>query len=113
MARYLSEEEMLADGIRIEHDIARSRFVVLVDQKAFGEVEPREIGEAHYTLLGENGIDFDHTLVLPEFRGTGISGLLAAHALQHEIVAGRNVQASCWFIEEYLAKHPELLGARA
>ncbi len=112
MARYLNEKELLADGIRIEHDAARSRFVVLKDQSASGQADPREIGEAHYTLLGDTGIDFDHTVVLPEFRGSGISGLLAQHALTHEIVPGRNIQASCWFIDEYLTRHPELAGER-
>ncbi len=105
MARYLDEESAAADGFTIEHEPERSRFVL----KQGG----REFGEAHYTLIGDGGIDFDHTVVDPELRGTGLSGLLAHRAVTDEVVRGRQMRASCWFIEGYLAKHPELLDTGA
>jgi len=104
MARYPDEASAEADGFTIEHEPERSRFVL----KQAG----RELGEAHYSLFeGPAGpaIDFDHTVVDPELRGTGLSGLLAHRAVTDEVVHGRSVAASCWFIEGYLAKHPELL----
>lgn len=104
MARYLDEAQARADGFGIEHEPERSRFTVVKD----GEV----IGEAHYSLIGDDAIDFDHTFVSPELRGTGLSGLLAEHALRDDIVDGRKIHASCWFIEGYLAKHLELAGER-
>jgi len=106
MARYLSEGDARADGYEIVHQPDQHRFALLNGDQ--------ELGVAHYTLLGSAedgtaGIDFDHTVVDPSLRGTGLSGVLAHRALTDEIVTGRNVVASCWFIEGYLAKHPELL----
>jgi predicted GNAT family acetyltransferase len=105
MVEYLTEDDARAAGIRIEREDDRSRFA-LVRTGPGGEREV--IGEAHYTLLGEHGINFDHTVVLPGFRGTGLSQLLAHHALTDVVVQGRSVRASCWFIDEYLEQHPEL-----
>ena len=51
---------------------------------------------------------FDHTVVDPGLRGTGLSGLLAEHALTDDIVKGRKIQASCWYIEGYLERNPHL-----
>lgn len=110
MDRYTDEQQALADGFRIEHQAARQRFVVLQEDtdETGGDAASAVVGEAHYTLLGDRGIDFDHTVVIPSLRGTGLSGLLAAHALQHELVRGREIQASCWYIAEFLEDHPEL-----
>lgn len=100
MTRYLDAESAAADGFTVEHERDRHRFVLAQ--------QGRELGEAHYTLLGDDGIDFDHTVVDPEMRGTGLSGVLAQRALTDEIVRGRTIRASCWFIDGYLEKHPEL-----
>ena len=102
MARYFSESDARADGFAIEHREDQHEFVLLRD----GEV----VGVAHYSLRGEDRgiIDFDHTEVDPSLRGTGLSGVLAQRALTDEIVRDRKIHASCWFIEGYLAKHPEL-----
>ena len=102
MTRYLSADAAARDGYAIEHRPAEHRFVLARGDEV--------VGEAHYTLLGDDAIDFDHTVVTRELRGTGISALLAHRAVTDEIVRGRRVHASCWFIEGYLAKHPELLG---
>lgn len=102
MARYLTEDAAREDGFTIVHDAEQHQFAIVSDDQVRGV--------AHYTLLGEGGIDFDHTVVDPELRGSGLSGLLAHRALTDDIVRGRRIQASCWFIEGYLAKHPELAG---
>lgn len=106
MARYLDEAQARADGFTIEHEPERHRFALVRSSEGSAEV----LGEAHYTLLGDDGIDFDHTLVAPSLRGTGLSALLAEHALTDEIVRGRRIRASCPFISGYLAKHPSLAG---
>lgn len=105
MARYQTEDQAAADGFRIVHEPEQDRFAVY-QSTVEGD---RLVGEAHYTLLGGATINFDHTLVIPEFRGSGLSGLLAHHAVTADIVRGRRIIASCWFIEGYLARHPELL----
>lgn len=101
MTRYLSEESAAEDGYAIVHEAGEHRFTLTHR----GE----ERGEAHYRLLGDTAIDFDHTVVAPAERGTGLAGLLAHRAVTSEIVRGRTVMASCWFIRGYLAKHPELI----
>ena len=102
MANYETEEEARAAGFSFDHDRNASQFTVSKDG--------RVIGVAHYTLFGEGtGIDFDHTVVIPEHRGTGLSALLATRALTDDIVTGRSVRASCWYIDGFIAQHPELL----
>lgn len=103
MARYLDEEQAKTDGFAIVHEADKHRFALVKDDAV--------LGEAHYTLRegSSPSIDFDHTVVDPSLRGTGLSGLLAERALTDNIVKGRQVKASCWFIEGYIAKHPQLL----
>ncbi|RGE23790.1 GNAT family N-acetyltransferase [Leucobacter sp. wl10] len=105
MSRYLDEDQAAADDLRIVHEPEQHRYAVYRRTAD----EDRLVGEAHYSLLGDEVIDFDHTLVLPELRGTGLSGLLARRALTGDAIGERRVNASCWFIEGYLARHPELL----
>lgn len=105
MARYQTEDQAAADGFRIVHEPEQDRFAIY-QSAVEGD---RLVGEAHYSLRGDASIDFDHTLVNPEFRGSGLSGLLAHHAVTADVVRGRRVLASCWFIEGYLARHPELV----
>ena len=111
MVRYADEAQAQADGFRIEHEPDRNRFVLLqAASGGDGEAQASTVvGEAHYSLLGTQGIDFDHTVVDVFLRGTGLSGLLANRALTDDIVKGRKIQASCWFIDGYLERHPHLL----
>lgn len=112
MVRYADEAQARADGFYFEHEPDRNRFVLL--QAASGSSDsteaqaPAVVGEAHYSLIGARGIDFDHTVVTPKLRGTGLSGLLAERALTDDVVRGRKIQASCWYIEGYLERHPHL-----
>ncbi|NLB47463.1 MAG: N-acetyltransferase [Microbacteriaceae bacterium] len=123
MASYTSESAAKLDGFFIEHRAAEHRFVLLHDQ-ASAATEPaarsdeaapsrEEIGHARYHLIGDDAIDFNGTFVSPPYRGTGLSELLAHHIVTHEVTQGRRMQASCWYIEEYLARHPELTSDRA
>lgn len=105
MSTYTDESQAAADGFRIVHEPEAQRYAVL-QTEASGD---RLVGEAHYTLIGGTTINFDHTVVLPELRGTGLSGLLAHHALTGEAVGERRIVASCSYISGYLERHPELL----
>ncbi|UOQ60611.1 N-acetyltransferase [Leucobacter rhizosphaerae] len=104
MATYSDETQAAAAGFRIEHQPEAQRYAVL----QAGDTGDRLVGEAHYTLIGGATINFDHTVVLPEFRGSGLSGLLAHHALTGEAVGDRRIIASCSYIAGYLERHPEL-----
>lgn len=105
MARYLDEAAAAADGIIITHEPELQRFALYLE----GEAGRSLIGEAHYSFPSEDTVDFDHTVVTPAFRGTGLSGLLAHRAVTSDVAKRESVRASCWFIEEYIKKHPELL----
>lgn len=127
MARYLDEAAATADGIHIVYEPEAHRFALYQDaagessagnstagesstaDTAAGSTARELIGEAHYSFPVAGTVDFDHTVVDPKFRGTGLSGLLAHHAVTSEVAQTHHVQASCWFIHGYLAKHPELL----
>lgn len=106
MARYLTEEDAAAAGIEIIHETEAQRFALYRATDSGSEL----VGEAHYSFPREGVVDFDHTVVDDSLRGTGLSGILAHRAVTSEIARANTVQASCWFIEGYLAKHPELLG---
>lgn len=117
MGKYQSEAEAAEAGIHIVHDQGKSRFVIVKgDQDSNSPV----LGEGHYTLRGTantstdgstpGSIDFDHTFVGEDLRGTGLAGLLANHMLTSDVVTGREILASCSFIANYLEKHPELAG---
>lgn len=107
MARYLTEEDAAAAGIEIVHEPEAQRFALYRAVETGREL----VGEAHYSFPREGVVDFDHTVVDDSLRGTGLSGLLAHRAVTSDVARANSVQASCWFIEGYLAKHPELLGA--
>ena len=103
MVTYQSEAQAAADGFRIEHQAAAQRFALLRGAE--------QLGEAHYSLTdrgGEPTINFDHTYVAPKLRGSGLAALLAEHALADDIVLGRRITASCWYIREHLERHPRL-----
>lgn len=103
MVTYQSEAQAVADGFRIEHQAAAQRFALLRGTE--------HLGEAHYSLAdGGDGptINFDHTFVAPELRGSGLAALLAEHALTDDVVLGRRITASCWYIREYLERNPRL-----
>lgn len=109
MAPFLNEADAAESGFRIIHEPEAQRFALYHSAPGGEAAAGTLIGEAHYSLVGEQAIDFDHTVVSPDYRGTGLSGLLAHRAVTSDVTHGRRVMASCWFIEGYLAKHPELV----
>src|SRR5690554_373434 len=113
MSRYTSEAAAARDGFLIEHRADERRFVLIHEHERGTDPTREEIGHARYQLVGDSAIDFNGTFVAPMYRCTGLSELLAHHIVTHEITRGRHVQASCWYIDEYLARHPELTSAGA
>ena len=92
----------MSDEVEFTHEPDESRFAAV--RRGDGE----RIGEAHYRLLGDEGIDFDHTVVLPALRGRGIASELIRTALTSDIARDRRILASCPFVADYLRQHPEL-----
>lgn len=82
----------------IEHNEAKSRYDVFLDGELAGYAEYAERGGVR---------DFNHTLTLPQFRGHGVAAQVVEHALTETRSAGLKVRASCWYVDEYIAKHRE------
>ena len=103
MGRYESKTQAENDGFEFTFDEDGSRFFLVKD----GD----QVGVAHFSDFGDIVRDFNHTVVDPEFRGVGLSTLLAEFALTHPTTKGRKLAASCWFIQRVIEKRPQILDA--
>lgn len=54
-------------------------------------------------------LSFTHTGTVPALRGRGLAGRLIEHALAEAKRTGDAVLPFCWFVGEYIGKHPEYL----
>ncbi|WP_411885884.1 GNAT family N-acetyltransferase [Polaromonas sp. YR568] len=63
-------------------------------------------GTCQYELDG-SVITFTHTVVQPEFKGTGVGSALARHVLDESRAQGFKVVPACEFIKGYIARHSE------
>lgn len=82
----------------VEHDPVGREFSI-----------PLERGRAlmTYDEPDERTLDLDHTFVPRPYRGTGIGGALARHALEHARAEGKRVIPSCPFVRAWIESHPE------
>jgi predicted GNAT family acetyltransferase len=48
-----------------------------------------------------------HTVTLPAFRNRGLAAKLVRATLDDLRIRGRQVEASCWFVAEFIELHPE------
>ncbi|UBH05760.1 hypothetical protein K8P10_001271 [Leucobacter sp. Psy1] len=92
----------MSEDIEFMHEPDRHRFTAV--RASDGE----RVGEAHYRLLGDDGIDFDHTLVPTALRGQGIASRLVHAAVTSDLARERRIAASCPFVATYLREHPDL-----
>lgn len=70
------------------------------------------VAEAHYTPRGTDGRAqrvFDRTLTRPSHRGRGVAGRLVSYAIGQTVDDGLEVQATCWYVQGWLRRHPEAL----
>jgi len=56
---------------------------------------------------------FHHTLTPPQHRGNGYAAELIGRALDDVRAAGRKVVPTCWFVDEFVAAHPQYAELRA
>ncbi|MBP2357462.1 putative GNAT family acetyltransferase [Kribbella aluminosa] len=73
-----------------------------------------EAHDADGTLMGfvdyhlrPGVITFLHAETLPEFRGRGVAGTIAARSLDDARVLGLQVKPACPFYQTFLEEHPE------
>lgn len=77
----------------IQHQAAQHRFVLSVDgSEAILDYE-----------LTDKTINFTHTFVPPEFRGKGLAEKLVRNGLSWAKDQGYQIQASCWYVQKFLA----------
>ena len=82
------------------HDETGSRFVLMRGDQ--------ELGEAAYETRDDGGIVFTHTEIKPEIQERGLGSKLVAGALdQVRASTDARVGATCPFVRNYLAEHPE------
>lgn len=82
------------------HDETGSRFVLLRGDE--------ELGEAVYETRDDGGIVFTHTEIKPEIQERGLGSQLVGGALdQLRTSTDVRVGATCPFVRNYLAEHPE------
>ena len=70
--------------------------------------------EAVVTYMEEgDAVVFTHTLVPESMRGQGVGEELVRQAVEEARGRGREVLASCPFVQRFLERHPEYQGAPA
>lgn len=70
------------------------------------------VGEAHYTPGESDGRAqriFDGTLTRPSHRGRGVADRLVSYAIGRTVEDGLEPQATCWYVQGWLRRHPEAL----
>lgn len=94
----------------VHHNAAMTRYELRQDGV--------EIGVAEYRLRpatdGNPAVAvFHHTLVDPAERGHGHAERLVAAALDDVRARGLKVEATCWYVDQFLAEHPDYADLRA
>jgi uncharacterized protein len=82
------------------------------DHKYYALVDGRE-SVVQYHPAGEGILNFWHTFVPPEQRGTGIAEELVKQALEDVLRRGYRVIPSCWYVRVYIDRHPRFREALA
>jgi predicted GNAT family acetyltransferase len=86
---------------RVEHDVARRRFVVR---------RPEGESELTYAELPGRVLDLLHTEVPVALRGRGLGSALVQEAIAFARASGSRIVPSCPFIARWLEDHPEEQG---
>jgi uncharacterized protein len=84
----------------LRHNTADTRFEIYLDDALAGYADYAETESPKVR-------NFHHTITFPEFRGRGVAGQVVKYALDESRTAGYSVVATCWYVDEYIGKHPE------
>jgi len=60
-----------------------------------------------YAVVNADTLDYHHTFVPPELRGSGIASQLTEYALRYARDNRLKVRPTCPFVARYLQKHPD------
>jgi hypothetical protein len=86
-------------AVEVRHEPDRSRYELFVDGQMAGVADYR---------LGPDGVAvFPHTVVVGHRRGQGLGAVLVRGALDAERAAGHTVVPQCWYVAEFIDRHPD------
>jgi len=60
-----------------------------------------------YEEAGPNVLDYSSTFVPPEVRNRGVGSRLVRFALGYARDGGFTIRPGCWFVAEFIERHPE------
>jgi predicted GNAT family acetyltransferase len=76
----------------------QSRYELTIDDEVVGVAEYRVVGDV---------VVIPHTEIERSRRGRGLGAQLVQYALDDVRATDRRVEPQCWFVAEFIEKHPE------
>jgi hypothetical protein len=86
-------------GLEVSDNPTRSRFELLEGDQV--------IGLAEYHLVRPGVVEMPHTVIDAARRGQGLGDVLLNAALAELSSRGLQVIPACWFVADYLQRHPD------
>jgi predicted GNAT family acetyltransferase len=88
--------------VEVRDNHRRSRYELWDDDELIG------IADYHAT---DGALVFPHTEIVAPHRGSGLGDRLVGGALEDVRRRGLRVVAHCWFVADYLERHPQVAEA--
>lgn len=88
----------------VRNNVDRSRYELFLDDEL--------VGVADYRLDGDVVV-FPHTEIRPDKQGRGLGAVLVQGALDDVRSEGRHIVAYCWYVAEFVDRHPEYADLKA
>lgn len=86
--------------LEVRDSAERSRFELLDSNSV--------IGHADYHLTGDGIAVMPHTVIDPNRRGEGLGEVLVGAAVRELRGRGLEIDPTCWFVADYLRRHPDV-----
>lgn len=95
---------MSEHNTEVRHEAVQSRYAIFLGEDLAGFAD----------YVENDGVrDFNHTVVLEDFQGKGLSKPLIRQALEDSREQGFKIRPTCSAVEHFLAKNPEFEDLRA
>lgn len=85
-------------GHELRHAADKSRYELYIDGQLVGVADYRANGDVW---------TFPHTVIVGSRRGRGLGAELVRGALDGARAAGATVVPQCWFVAEFIDRHPD------